>query len=333
VTRPPRPLPGPARIAVDLLGGEDAPAVVVDGALRASSVDPELRLLLVGPREVADEVVSALPPAARDRVDLLLAAHAVGATDEPVRAVRPGTTVLAGASAVSRGAADGLVSAGPSGATVTAAVLALGRGVRRPPLAAMLPGRAGPVVLLDVGGSVDPAPPVLLANALLGSAYARVVLGVDAPRIGLLSIGAEPGKGDRWRRAAYGRLGLHPLPEGARFVGNVEGYDVSLGDRADVVVTDGFTGNVLLKGIEGAYALAGGEMPPETAPRAAALLGVGGTVVVCHSAAGGQDLASAIMLAAFLHRVGAAAQLKTAVGHVRAVSAQIGAVLRSEVMS
>lgn len=307
---------------------------MVDGALQATSVDPELRLLLVGPRQVADEVVSALPSAARGRVDLLLAARAVQASDQPVRAARPGTTVLAGVSAVGRSAADGLVSAGSSGATVTAAVLVLGRGVRRPPLAAILPGRAGPVVLLDVGASVDPAPPVLLAYALLGAAYARVALGIAAPRVGLLSIGTEPGKGDRWRRVAYGRLAGYALPDGAQFVGNVEGFDVSLGERADVVVTDGFTGNVLLKGIEGAYALAGGELPSETAPRAAALLGVGGTVVVCHGASVGRDVASGIALAAYLHRIGAVAQVKAAAEHVRRAGAQVGAaVFHSEVVS
>ncbi|MFD0822944.1 phosphate acyltransferase PlsX, partial [Micromonospora zhanjiangensis] len=127
--------------------------------------------------------------------------------------------------------------------------------------------------------------------------------GLARPRVGLLSIGTEPGKGDRARRAADPVLADATLPCGGRYVGLVEGYDVSLGDRADVVVTDGFTGNVLLKGIEGAYAMAGGPTAGSGGPpRAAALLGVAGTVVVCHGAAADYDLASGIALAAHLHR-------------------------------
>jgi glycerol-3-phosphate acyltransferase PlsX len=306
VTRSTRQLTGPARIAVDLLGGDHAPAVVVDGALIACSADPDLRLVLVGPTSVADEVLAALSAADRSRMSV---ARATRSADRPLRAARPGTTVGAAVDAVLRGDADALVSAGDSGATVTAAVLGLGRAVRRPPLAAMLPGLDGPVVLLDVGASVDPSPPVLVQHAVLGAAYAGAVLGLEHPRVGLLSIGTEADKGDRWRRTAHGRLALIKLPSGAQFVGNVEGYDVSRGARADVVVTDGFTGNVLLKGVEAAYVLAGGEMSADTAPRAAALLGTGGTVIVCHGEATGPDVASGIELAAQLHRLGATARL------------------------
>ncbi|MCM0678090.1 phosphate acyltransferase PlsX, partial [Micromonospora phytophila] len=108
--------------------------------------------------------------------------------------------------------------------------------------------------------------------------------------------------GDRARRLADPLLAAAPLPCGGRYVGLVEGYDVSLGTRADVVVTDGFTGNVLLKAIEGAYAMAGGQPAGGGAPRAAALLGVAGTVVVCHGAARAEDVASGIALAAHLWR-------------------------------
>jgi glycerol-3-phosphate acyltransferase PlsX len=126
-----------------------------------------------------------------------------------------------------------------------------------------------------------------------------VVHGLPAPRVGLLSIGTEPGKGDRTRRAAEPLLAAASLPARGTFVGLVEGHEACLGQRADVVVTDGFTGNVLLKGIEGAYAMAGGRSP---APRAAALLGVPGIAVVCHGAATASDVASGIALAADLHR-------------------------------
>src|SRR5439155_24214521 len=125
----------------------------------------------------------------------------------------------------------------------------------------------------------------------LGAAYARVAHDLPAPRIGLLSIGAEPGKGDRARRTVAAALAGTP-----GYVGMVEGYAVPLGGPADVVVTDGSTGNVLPKGIEAAYALAGGPPPTGVAPRAAALLGVAGTVVICHGNATAEDIASGVAL-------------------------------------
>jgi glycerol-3-phosphate acyltransferase PlsX len=236
--------------------------------------------------------------------------------DVPIRAARQDTTVRTAVSAVAGGNADAFVSAGDSGAAVTAAVLELGRWVRRPALAATLPSLAGPVVLTDVGASVEASVAALAQNAVLGAAYASVVNGVAEPRVGLLSIGAEAGKGDRVRRAADARLRTLALPARARYVGNVEGYDVCAGGRADVVATDGFTGNVLLKGIEGAYALAGGKTNAAAVPRAAALLGVGGTVVVCHGSAEAADIASGIALAAQLYRMDAVAGIEAATGRL-----------------
>ncbi|ATO14518.1 phosphate acyltransferase PlsX [Micromonospora sp. WMMA2032] len=309
--------PGTARIAVDLLGGDDAPAVVVDGALRALRADPDLHLLLVGPTEVADGLIGALDPAQRARVTVRPVRAAVGMADHPT-AARGDSTVRTAVQAVHDGLADAVVSAGSTGATVTAAALGLGRwtGVRRPALVATIPAVEGPVVLLDVGGTLEPGPATLARHAVLGAAYAAVAHAVHAPRVGLLSVGHEAGKGDRLRRSADPALAAVPLPCGARYVGLVEGYDISLGARADVVVTDGFTGNVLLKAIEGAYAMAGGPPTNGGAPRAAALLGVAGTVVVCHGAAGSDDVASGIALAAHLWR-------RDAAGTVRALLAEI----------
>jgi phosphate acyltransferase len=310
--------PGTARIAVDLLGGDHAPAVVVDGALRACQADPALKLLLVGPAEAAGELLAALDPADRARVrtltapaeraDLLRVAPAAERDRARVRPDRPAESwvesgVRAAVLAVAQGEADAVVSAGNTGATVTSAALGLGRwaGVRRPALAAVLPTAAGRVLLLDVGSSVDPDEQTLAMHARLGAAYAATVHGVAAPRVGLLTIGTERGKGDRLRRTTPAVLAGLDLPAGATFAGLVEGNDVVLGTVADVVVTDGFTGNVLLKGLETAYALIG---PPgrDVPPRAAVLLGVAGTVVVCHGAAGADDLAAGIALAADLHR-------------------------------
>jgi glycerol-3-phosphate acyltransferase PlsX len=261
---------------------------------------------------VADEVIAALAPADRSRV-------LVRATSGPVAvgpSARTDSTVRAAVAAVAEGRADAVVSAGASGASVAAAALLLGRwpDCRRPALAASLPAVSGPVVLLDVGASPDAGPAALARHAVLGAAYAAVLHAIVAPRIGLLSIGSEPGKGDRMRRAASGLLAAAWLPGAARYIGLVEGQEPCLGSSADVVVTDGFTGNVLLKGIEGAYAMAGGRESAGVVPHAAALLGVAGTVVVCHGAATGVDLASGIALAANLHRRAAMAAIATMIG-------------------
>ncbi|SCL30051.1 glycerol-3-phosphate acyltransferase PlsX [Micromonospora nigra] len=280
--------------------------MVVDGALRAVRADPDLHLLLVGPTEVAGAVVDALDPVQRARITVRPVHAAVGMADHP-SAARGESTVRAAVAAIRAGLADALVSAGSTGATVTAASLGLGRwpDVRRPALVATLPAVGGPVVLLDVGGSLEPRPGTLARHALFGAAYAAVAHAVAEPRVGLLSVGTETGKGDRARRQTDPALRAALLPCDARYVGLVEGYDVCLGTRADVVVTDGFTGNVLLKAVEGAYAMAGGPPAGGRAPRAAALLGVAGTVVVCHGAAVGEDVASGIALAAHLWRRGA----------------------------
>jgi glycerol-3-phosphate acyltransferase PlsX len=315
--------PGTARIAVDLLGGDHAPAVVVDGALRACQADPALQLLLVGPVEAAGAVLAALDPAdhARvrtltapaDRADLLRVAPPAERVPRPPD--RPAESwvesgVRAAVLAVAQGEADAVVSAGNTGATVTSAALGLGRwpGVRRPALAAVLPTVAGRILLLDVGSSVDPDEQTLAMHARLGAAYAATVHGATAPRVGLLTIGTEHGKGDRLRRAAAAAFARLTLPADGTYAGQIEGNDVVLGSAADVVVTDGFTGNVLLKGLETAYARIG---PPgdDVPPRAAVLLGVDGTVVVCHGAAGPQDLAAGIALAADLHRRAAVAAI------------------------
>jgi glycerol-3-phosphate acyltransferase PlsX len=242
----------------------------------------------------------------------------VGMSDSPLRAVRSDTTVRAGVAAVADGRAGALVTAGASGAAVTAAVHGFGRqpGVRRPALCASLPALRGPIVLLDVGAGTDLTPSELAQFAVLGAVYATAVHGILAPRVGLLSIGSEPGKGDKLRKVAAVALADAILPPGARYTGYVEGHDVTLGAHADVVVTDGFTGNVLLKGIEGAYALAAGHEsasgPPVSVPRAATLLGVPGIVVVCHGAATGADVADGIALAARLYRLNVPGRMATA---------------------
>jgi phosphate acyltransferase len=298
--------PATARIAVDLLGGDHAPAVVVDGALRAFQDDPSLHLLLVGPPEAADAILAAVDPVERARLGLLTVPP--GFEDQN----QAGAGVRAAVRAVATGQADAAVSAGNTIDIVLSAARTLGRwpGVRRFALTAALPTAAGRLVLLDVGSSVDTDPDTLLMHARLGAAYAAVVHEVAEPRVGLLTIGTERGKGDRLRRALPPLLETADLPAGGRYVGLIEGNDVVTGDSADVVVTDGFTGNILLKALETAYSRLG--LPGSGAlevPRAALLLGVGGIVVVCHGAASGPDLAAGIALAAYLHRRAAVAAM------------------------
>ena len=283
------------RVAVDLLGGDHAPDVVVDGALQAvAQREPgELQVILVGPPADAERLL-----AARGRPGALpvVAAHeVVGMAEDPARAVRRkrDATVRVAARLVRDGAADAMVSVGSTGAAMAAAVFSLQRlpGVSRPPLAVLVPSAGGPLVLLDVGSTVDASADQLAQHALAGAAYATVRLGLARPRVGLLSNGSEPGKGDSLRREAYGLLSglLAELP--VEFVGNVEGHDVSRGGAADVVVTDGFTGNVVLKALEGAGAVT-------DAPAGAVLLGVAGVVVIGHGASSAADVAACIDVAA-----------------------------------
>src|SRR5947209_451999 len=170
--------------------------------------------------------------------------------EAPARALRrkPGATIRIAAELVARGEAAALFSAGHTGATVMAAHGAFGMlpGVDRPALAAIIPTRSRPAVLLDVGASVECRPPHLLQFAVMGSMYARLVFGIESPRVGLLSIGEEATKGNELTREAHQLLKASPLP----FVGNIEARRVYSGD-ADVIVSDGFTGNVALKISEG----------------------------------------------------------------------------------
>jgi glycerol-3-phosphate acyltransferase PlsX len=302
----------PARIAVDLLGGDDAPAVVVDGVLAALSADPSLSVLLAAPSEDGEQVISRAPAELRPRLAVLPAGEAVamGGAALEVRS-QDGATIRVALRAVHDGIADAVVTIGSTGAAVASAVLDLGRlpSVDRPALAVVVPSSTGPLVLLDVGAGVRSDPELLLQHALLGAAYAAAVLGLENPRIGLLSTGTEPGKGGPVRREAAERLAAVCADLPVSFVGNVEGQHVPLGGPADVVVTDGLVGNALLKGIEGTIEMIRrrtGTVPgfPRDAGRAAVLLGVAGTVVVGHGAADAEDVAACLDFAAASFRGG-----------------------------
>jgi phosphate acyltransferase len=236
-------------IAVDAMGGDYAPRHVVDGALAAVR-HFDLGVALVGPGATIEAELARHPDVDRARVRIVDAPDVVTMDEAPARALRrkPGASIKVAAETVARGEAAALFSAGHTGATVMAAHAAFGMlpGVDRPALAAAIPTRGRPAVLLDVGASVECRPQHLLQFAVMGSMYARLAFGIEAPRVGLLSIGEEETKGNELTREAHRLLKASPLA----FVGNVEARHV-YSAVADVIVCDGFTGNVALKISEG----------------------------------------------------------------------------------
>lgn len=274
-----------AVIALDAMGGDHAPGEAVAGAVSAWR-DDGLRVLLVGRRAQVERALAAAgAPGSLEVVD---AGEVVRDDEEPAVALRSkrDASVRVAAGLVARGRAGALVSAGSTGGTLAAALLTLGRieGIRRPVVAAVLPVAHG-VVLLDAGASADAQPEALVTSARAGLAYARV-RGVAAPRVGLLSVGGERGKGNALVRATHDVLAAYPW-----FDGNVEPAQ-ALAGAVDVVVTDGFTGNIFLKTYETAHR--GGD----GGPGAALLLGVRGEVLVAHGAADAAQIAAALRTAA-----------------------------------
>jgi phosphate acyltransferase len=233
-------------VAVDAMGGDRAPGTIVAGARAAAATGTPV--LLVGPKDLADRAdVGELGD-----LDLLEASEVIEMHDDPAQGVRrkKDSTLVRAAEAVRDGRASAMISAGNTGATMASALLRMGRikGVSRPAIATPIPVPGStPTVLLDAGANAEVQADWLVQFAQMGAVYARHRFAVAAPRIGLLSIGEEPGKGDSLRKEAYDLLAVAP---GIDFVGNVEGRDI-MTDVVDVVVTDGFTGNVVLKTLEG----------------------------------------------------------------------------------
>ncbi|MEY2974689.1 MAG: fatty acid/phospholipid synthesis protein PlsX [Actinomycetota bacterium] len=257
-------------IAVDAMGGDHAPDAIVAGALKAAA--DGIPVVLVGPADLASRVDTG-------GLDLIEASEVIEMEDDPAHGVRrkKDSTLVRAAEAVRDGRASAMVSAGNTGATMASALLRMGRipGVGRPAIATIIPVPGGsPTVLLDAGANAEVQADWLVQFAQMGSIFAQQRLEIDRPRVGLLSIGEEPGKGDGLRKEAHGLL---EAADGIHFIGNVEGRDV-MSDTCDVVVTDGFTGNVVLKTLEGAMrtvikALMGAfTADPANAPHAEALL-------------------------------------------------------------
>ena len=288
-------------VALDAMGGDAAPAATVAGAalaVRRWGID----VVLVGR---ADDLRPHLADAGADDLRVVDAPDMIAMDEDPMAGLRakPSASIRVACQLVADGDAGAVVSAGPTGATLAAALLTMGRlpGVRRPVVAAVLPvAGGGRVVLADAGGSMDVHAEAFVGFAAMAGAYAEV-LGTAAPRVGLLNVGGEPGKGNALAKAAFEELARLPS-----FVGNVEPPGI-FGGAVDVAVSDGFTGNVFLKTVE---ALAGpGDAAGADRDTAAVLLGINGEVLVAHGAAGAEDVALALRTGAQIAAGGLAQQV------------------------
>jgi phosphate acyltransferase len=233
-------------LAIDAMGGDHAPMEIVLGAMKAISHFQELHITLVGDESKINPLLTN-----KERITVLHTEEVILGTDEPVRAVRrkKNASMVLATQLVADGKADACISAGNTGALMAAGLFVVGRieGIERPALTPTLPTIDGDgFLLLDVGANVDAKPEHLLQYAIMGSIYSEKVRGIHKPRVGLLNIGTEEKKGNDLTKQAFELLKVAPI----NFIGNVEARDLLEG-VADVVVTDGFTGNMVLKTIEG----------------------------------------------------------------------------------
>jgi len=304
-----------ARIALDAMGGDHAPGETVAGAIDAAARGVEV--VLVG----SEERLSAEMAKHDASLAIVDAPDVIEMADDPSRALREKSqaSITVCAKLVAAGEVDGFVSAGSTGAAMAAAAIIIGRtpGVMRPAIATIFPTPGTPTLVLDSGANPEGKPEMLAQFAIMGSVAAQALLGADPPRVGLLSIGEEKGKGRDIERAAYELIEQGPV----NFVGNVEGRDVAT-DKVDVIVTDGFTGNVFLKATEGAASLINSyvleavsslspEAQAEVFPALAAvkakldwetygggqLLGVKGSALIAHGSSSRRAIANALMMA------------------------------------
>src|SRR3984957_18648674 len=311
-------------IAVDAMGGDHAPKAEVEGAIRAAS-ELGLRVILVGPEDAVRQELATHAGAGELPIEVRHAAEVITMEDSAAKAVRTkkNSSIHVAARLVRDGGAQGFVSAGNTGLVLSPAKMVQGmiRGVQRPALASAFPTLKGtPVVVVDVGANVDSTPAMLAQFAVMGEIYSRYIFKIRSPRVGLLSIGEEEHKGNDLTRAATPLLKGLPL----RFIGDVEGRDIYSG-LADVVVCDGFIGNVALKVSEGLVEMLQSmlrESLEATVTRklgyvlskeayrdfrkrvdyseygGAPLLGVKGVSIICHGRSNANAIKNAIRLAA-----------------------------------
>lgn len=240
------------RIALDAMGGDSGPELIIEGALAALRENPSFEVILLGPDELLRQHLATLGMAGdiARRLHVEHAPETITMHETPVEAVRrkKNSTIMVGFELVRAGRADAVVSAGHSGATLASAVKKLGRlkGISRPGIASLFPTLKQPVMIMDLGANVDCRPQHLLQFAIMASSCIGKILQLANPRVGLLSIGEEAGKGNALVKEAHELLAASTL----NFIGNVEGRDVYQGN-VDVIVCDGFIGNISLKVSEG----------------------------------------------------------------------------------
>lgn len=310
------------RIAVDAMGGDHGPSVIVPGAVSGARQN-KASLALVGAREEIERTLAGIDSQGVD-VEIVEAAEVITMDDHPAQAVRRkrNSSINVALNLVRDGRAQAMVSAGNSGAVMAASLMILGRikGIDRPAIATYLPTIKSKTLVLDLGAVTDPKPSNIVEFALMGQVYAERVLGIANPTVGLLSNGEEPSKGNQFVQTVHPLLAKTP---GLNFVGNVEGRDVPMG-TTDIVVTDGFTGNVVLKTAEGVVSMLTTILRQEftaTLPRklaaavlrpgirnvrtkldyaevgGAPLLGVNGAVIISHGRSNERAIESAIAAA------------------------------------
>lgn len=322
-------------VALDAMGGDHGPGVVVGGAVKFFRESPKnlrenVRVILVGHR---DTVARLLSKAGGQKypIEIQHASQVITMDDHPAEALKekPDSSMAVMAGLQRRGVANAMVSPGNTGAMMASSMFALGRikGIPRPALASSIPTIGNPTILVDVGANVGCRPQLMYKFAFMGSIYSRLVFGVDDPKVSLLNVGSEPSKGTPEVREVYRLLSGSPI----NFGGNIEGDGILLGE-ADVVVTDGYTGNVLVKFIESIASMVGGtlylEMKKQWASRlgflfmkpsfnklwkkfdaaeygGAPLLGLKGVGIVAHGSSSALAIRNAIAAAVDFRRSGA----------------------------
>ena len=312
------------RIALDALGGDHGPEPNVAGALLAVESAPDLTVVLVGNGPSLTEFLTATASEIPDRIEIVHAPDVVGMKEKPAEALRrkPDASIFRAWRLLAEKTVDGLVSAGNTGAVVAGGLKTRKflKCVHRPGIAALMPTARGRCIIIDVGANVLPKPRHLLEYGVMGSVFARKMLGVERPTIGLMNVGEEEGKGHDLVQKTYDLFRASPLND--RFVGNIEGRDIHRG-AADVVVTDGFTGNVVLKLSEGVFEFVMSLVSREvlgalstekdrataavtgmldrfhySAVGGAPLLGIDGVCIICHGSSKERAIANAIGVAA-----------------------------------
>jgi glycerol-3-phosphate acyltransferase PlsX len=317
------------RVALDAMGGDHAPQAEIEGALAALETLPgDFTIQLVGRVDVIEAELARHPGADRRRLECIEAPEVVGMAEKPIAAIRkkPKSSLMIGVGLQKAGQSDAFISAGNTGATLAAATVLLGLhdGVMRATVATPFPTADEPVVVLDGGANVDCSPRELVGFAYLGTVYARDVLGKPSPVVGLLNVGEEDEKGTAMVKDAHQLLKTAP---GLNYIGNIEGRDIVAGHakhgHIDVVVCDGFVGNIVLKFYESVARLIVRLVKrnaPEILERddvrevfrildyseygGAPLLGVKGVCIICHGASSPNAIKNAIRVAVQSAQVG-----------------------------